>query len=126
MLLLLHVVGFTASFLITVRNFSLVTDEGENVLQSNFDRRRLGDRIGTRRLSFKFSALEKHFEFTLTKSYPIFAPDLTIKISGRVSLNQRTSTAVHLIYGLPLCTRIAARIGQRVRGSIAPRSFVIL
>ena len=87
MLSALHIVGFTASLLITVRNFSLVTDEGENVLQPNFDRRRLGDNVGTRRLTFKFNTLEKQFEFALSKSHPIFAPGATIRISGRVSLH---------------------------------------
>ena len=67
---------------ITLRTFSLVTDTGENVLHEKFDRRRLADRaIG--RLNLKFRAVEKQFEFAFEHSHPIFAPNATIKITGR-------------------------------------------
>ena len=89
MLLLFHTLIITAGRLdvITVRNFSLITDNGESVLQPGFDRRRLRDSIASQRLTLKFNALEKNFVFHLQKSHPIFAPDATIKLSGRVRLH---------------------------------------
>ena len=67
---------------ITVRTFSLITDKGENVLREDFDRRRLTDSFD--RLALKFHAFEKQFEFKLERSYPIFAPEATIKMTGSV------------------------------------------
>ena len=91
MLLVLHVLGLSATFpdSVTVRNFSFVTEKGYNVLAPDFDRRRLSDRFAAssfaaRRLSLKFSAAERYFEFEFYKSYPIFAPDATVRIVGRV------------------------------------------
>ena len=68
---------------VTVHNFSLITDEGENVLHADFDRRRLTD-SSFNRLAFKFYAFEKDFEFELERSNPIFAPGGTIKMTGHV------------------------------------------
>ena len=67
---------------ITVRKFSLVTNKGENVFHKDFDRRRLMDSF--RELALKFHAVEKQFEFEFRRSYPIFAPGATIKMTGRV------------------------------------------
>ena len=89
---------------ITVRNFSLVTDKGESVLRPDFDRRRLSDSLSTRRLTLKFTVDQKRFEFEFQKSYPIFAPDATIKISGQVQLRVyllsllKCATAVFDVY----------------------------
>ena len=106
MLLVLHVLGLTATFpdSVTVRNFSFVTDEGDNVLAPNFDRRRLSDRFAAssslaRRLTLKFSAAEHHFEFEFHKSYPIFADDATVRIVGQVCS-----------YALIVITNVAFRI----------------
>ena len=89
MRLVLLVVTMFASIpdFIKVRNFSLITEKGENVLQPGFDRRRLRDSIASQRLTLKLNALEKNFVFHLQKSHPIFAPDATIKLSGRVRLH---------------------------------------
>ena len=67
---------------VTVSTFSLITDKGENVLRENFDRRRLTDSFD--RLALKFHAFEKQFEFKLERSYPIFAPEATVKMTGSV------------------------------------------
>ena len=82
---LFHVLGSTAKLRapITVRSFSLVTDKGENVFQTNFYRRRLAYNI-VDRLALKFNAGNKQFEFELENSHPIFAPDAVIEITGRV------------------------------------------
>ena len=92
MRLVLLVVTMFASIpdFIKVRNFSLITEKGENVLQPGFDRRRLRDSIASQRLTLKFNALERNFVFHLQKSHPIFAPDATIKLSGRVRFRIRT------------------------------------
>ena len=88
---MLHVLGLTATFpdCVTVRNFSFVTDKGDDVLAPAFDRRRLSDRFAAspsaaRRLTLKFSAAEHEFEFEFHKSYPIFAADATVRIVGQV------------------------------------------
>ena len=81
-----HVLGFTASALlapITVRNFSLATDKGQDVFKANFDRRRLQGTI-VARIALKFNALDKQFEFEFESSLPIFAPGATIEMTGRV------------------------------------------
>ena len=70
---------------IIARNFSLVTDTGESVLHDQFDRRRLASGGVTDRLSMKFFAMNKLFEFQFEPSYPIFLPGATIKMTGRVS-----------------------------------------
>ena len=75
--------------LITVRNFSLVDDHGEHVLHPDFDRRRLSNRVVTKRLTLEFSVLDDHFAFKFERSRPIFAPNATIKIIGRVRSQTR-------------------------------------
>ena len=64
----LHVLGFTDSLLasIPVRNFSLVTDKGENVFQADFYRRRLAVGI-VDRLALKFNDGNKQFEFIILR-----------------------------------------------------------
>ena len=84
---MLHVFGFTSSLLvsITVRDFSLVSDQGEDVFQTDFYRRRLkAKKSMADRLALKFNAVEKHFEFEFERSHPIFAPGATIEWIGRV------------------------------------------
>lgn len=80
-----HVLGIAATPLnsITVREFSLETDKGENVLHPHFDRRRLVD-FTVNRLALKFNALGDQFKFEFERSHPIFEPGLTIKMAGRV------------------------------------------
>ena len=87
----IHVLGFTASILesITVQDFSLVTDEGKNVFQAGC-RRRLEDRI-VNRLALKFNAIGKHFEFEFERSHPLFTPDATITMTGRVCGHKKTA-----------------------------------
>ena len=88
----LHVLGFTTSALvasITVRDFSLVTDQGEDVFQADFDRRRLQASI-VARLALKFNAIGKHFEFEFERSHPLFTPDATITMTGRVCGHKKT------------------------------------
>lgn len=69
---------------IALREFSLVTKRGENVLQLNFNRRRLRHSANNR-LALAFDAFEQRFEFEFEPSYPIFAPGARIKITRRVS-----------------------------------------
>ena len=75
---------------ITVRTFSLVTSEGENVLHEDFDRRRLSNSFG--RLALKFNAIGKQFKFEFRRTYPIFAPDASIKMTSRVSECENAQT----------------------------------
>ena len=83
-MLVLYVWGFTADVnSITVRKLYLVTETGENVFHADFDRRRLAESI-VRRLVLKFNAEGKQFKFEFERSYPIFAPGSTIKITGSV------------------------------------------
>ena len=88
MLSVFHISVLTASMLesVAVRNFSLLNQKKENVLQPDFDRRRLSDSFATRSLTLQFDAVEKHFEFEFQRSRSIFARGTTIKISGRVRL----------------------------------------
>ena len=76
--------GITFERSIILREFSLVTKRGENVLHSNFNRRRLACRSNNR-LALTFDAFDQRFEFELERSYPIFAPGARIKMTGRVS-----------------------------------------
>ena len=62
--------------------FKLVTRTGENVLHENFDRRRLADNFDG--LALKVHASEIDFEIEFLRSYPIFAPDAIIQMTGRV------------------------------------------
>ena len=64
-----------------LHNFSLVTSTGENVLRTDFERRRLED-YAVDRLKLKFFAVEKTFEFEFQRSNPIFASGSTIKVTG--------------------------------------------
>ena len=91
MLLVLHVLGLTTTRpdAVTVRNFSFVDDKGESVLRPDFDWRRLSDGFAAspfapRRLTLKFSAVERQFQFQFQKNYPIFTPDATIQINEQV------------------------------------------
>ena len=90
-----HLLGVTASLLasITVRDFSLVTDKGENVFQTNFYRRRLSGSI-LERLALKFNTAEKQFKFELESTHPIFAPGAKIKIIGRVREQKKKPNAM--------------------------------
>ena len=82
--MVLYILAFSANVdSITIRKFSLVTDTGENVLHADFDRRRLAESI-VHPLVFKFKYAGKQFEFEFERSYPIFAPGSTIKITGSV------------------------------------------
>ena len=85
-------VADTSQESVTVRKFSLVTDEGENVLHADFDRRRLAD-SSFDRLAFRFYAFGKHFEFELERSYPILAPGATIKMTSRVRSHNKSTSA---------------------------------
>ena len=93
MLLVFNLLALTASLLdsVTVRNFSLLNHKKENVLQPEFDRRRLSDSSPTHTLTLQFNVAATHFEFEFRRSYHIFATDATIKISGHVCLYRRAS-----------------------------------
>ena len=111
----LHVLGFTASAVlasITVRNFSLVTDKGEDVFQTYFDRRRLRDSI-IDRIALKFNAMEKNFEFEFEISHPIFAPGATIEMTGRVQVREHKK-AYGNINTAVICYTLAAIARARV------------
>ena len=93
MLLVFHLQALTASLLepVKVHNFSLLNHKNENVLKPDFDRRRLSDSSATKILTLQFNAEEMHFEFEFQRNYHIFAPDVTIKMSGHVRLHCRAS-----------------------------------
>ena len=92
----------TTSDVISVRTFSLVTDTGENVLHKFFDRRRLADR-SIDQLALKFDANGSHFEFKFERSYPIFAPGTTIKMT-RVSKTTKSKAHRPCMPLIPLLT----------------------
>ena len=68
---------------ITVRSFTLLTSNGENVFHDDFDRRRLADNSDSS-LALKFHAVEQQFEFKFQRSHSIFAPGSTVEITGNV------------------------------------------
>ena len=132
-----HLLGVTASLLasITVRDFSLVNDKGENVFQTNFYRRRLSGSI-LERIALKFNAAEKEFKFELESTHPIFAPGAKIKIIGRVREQKKKPNTMP-------CTRhnttrndttphnakqqhTTPHKGKRLSGSFATRNCIIL
>ena len=81
----LHILGSVAKFpdSITVRKFSLLTSDGENVLHHHFDKRRL-EYASVDRLALNFNAAGKQFEFEFQRQHSIFAPGATIKMTGDV------------------------------------------
>ena len=68
---------------ITLREFSLETLMGNNVFHKVFDRRRLSD--DSERLTLKFDAGNKHFEFEFERS-SVFAPNAVVRTIGHVRL----------------------------------------
>ena len=66
---------------ITVHTFTLATIKGESVFQEQSDRRRLADAF--ERLTFKFHAFEKHFEFAFERR-SIFSPNAIVRTAGNV------------------------------------------
>ena len=133
----LHILGFTASLLasITVRDFSLVTDKGEDVFQAVSDRRQLQDSIMDR-IALTFNAMEKNFEFKLERSHPIFAPGATIEMTGRVRKHKKADNSalskvicrarVHIYTHTHTHTHTHACTAKRLSGSFTTRNFVIL
>ena len=128
----LHILGFTASLLasITVRDFSLVTDKGEDVFQAVSDRRQLQDSIMDR-IALTFNAMEKNFEFKLERSHPIFAPGATIEMTGRVRRSHKK--AYNSTLSKVICparthkhTHTHTHTAKRLSGSFTTRNFVIL
>ena len=115
---------------ITLRTFSLVTSKGENVLHSDFDRRRLTDNFG--RLALKFNAFEKQYEFEFERSHPIFAPGATIKMTGHVRKhNTYTCDDSQNPYNkglskLMVCQPVCSLTGRRICGSTPNRNFIVL
>ena len=106
---LLCIVGITSTpqDSISVRIFSLVTHNGENVLHEGFDRRQLGDKDD--KLSLQFQAVDKQFEFDFHRSYPIFAPNATIKITGSVREHRSVHAKLPTCVSKPLFTRFTKR-----------------
>ena len=63
---------------ITLRTFSLATNNGEDVFHVEFDRRRLSET--TNRLALKFRAFDKQFEFEFRRS-SVFAPNAVVRMT---------------------------------------------
>merc|ERR1719174_143897 len=66
---------------IVVRKYSLVTENGMQVMHKNFDRRRLSGDF--EKLSLTFSARNRKFDFKLDRSdHDLFVPGMTVKYTA--------------------------------------------